>query len=78
MSNSDEKDVKHRERRKLAAAMTTTSTTTSKGSCQVKKIKKSEKKSEVGGWVKPQLGYFLCFFFSVFCVYFFSKHIQNI
>ena len=25
--------------------------------CQVKKIKKSEKNSDVGGWVNPQLGF---------------------
>ena len=47
------------------------------GFCQVKKIQKSEKNSEVGGWVKPQLGfafffenlYFLCFFSSCFHVF---------
>ena len=37
------------------------------GFCQVKKIQKSEKNSELGGWVKPKLGFFL---FCVFCVCF--------
>ena len=33
------------------------------GFCQVKKIKKSEKNSEVGWWVKNwKFGVFLCFF----------------
>ena len=38
------------------------------GFCQVKKIQKSEKNSEVGGWVKPQLGFFI--FILCFCVFF--------
>ena len=36
-----------------------------KGLVKLKKIKKSYKNSEVGGWVKPQLG----FFFLKFCVF---------
>ena len=44
-----------------------------KGFCQVRKIQKSEKNSEMGGSVKPQLGFvffleilcFLCCFFVV-------------
>ena len=47
-----------------------------KGFCQVKKIQKIEKNSEVGGWVKPELGLFggggnlvlFCMFF-VFCLW---------
>ena len=45
-----------------------------RGFVKLNKIKKSEKNSEVGGWVKPQLG-LKCFFgnfesFYVFCVVF--------
>ena len=32
-------------------------TNMTKGFCQVKQIPKAEKNSEVGGWVKPQLGF---------------------
>ena len=39
-----------------------------KGFCQVKKIQKFEKNTEVCGWVKPKLGIFFFFFF--FCVLF--------
>ena len=44
------------------------------GFCHVKKIKKSEKNSEMGRWVKPQLGFvFFCgkfvFFFLLFAVF---------
>ena len=35
---------------------------------KLKKIRKSEKNTEVGGWVKPQLGFF-------FCVVFFVVHV---
>ena len=59
--------------------------TSCKGFCQVKKIQKSEKNSEVGGWVKRQLGllfFWEIVFFCVFCVVFccctfFKKNIQN-
>ena len=37
-----------------------------KGFCQVKKIQKSEKNSEVGGWFNPQLGLIL-FFVEILC-----------
>ena len=53
-----------------------------KGFCQIEKIQKSEKNSEVGGWVQPQLGFL---FFGgnfvvscVFCVVFmFPKQIKK-
>ena len=43
-----------------------------RGFVKLKKIQKSEKNSEVGGWVKPQLGFlfFGGFFFCVFFVLF--------
>ena len=48
--------------------------------CQVKKIQKTEKNSEVGGWVEPQLVFFfsnfviLCVFFVLFsCLLMFKK-----
>ena len=52
-----------------------------KGFCQVKKIPKSEKNSEVGGWVKPQLAfffllemvYFVCFLCCFLLLYMFPK-----
>ena len=40
-----------------------------KGFCQVKKKSKNLRKTrEVGGWVKPQLGFFFFWKFCVFCV----------
>ena len=53
-----------------------------KGFCQVKKIQKSEKNSEVGGWVKPQLGFVLffgnlVFFCVVVLLYMFQKKKMN-
>ena len=41
------------------------------GFVKLKKFQKSEKNSEVGGWVKPQLG-FLFFLILCFFVFFFS------
>ena len=53
-----------------------------RGFCQVKKIQKSVKNSEVGGWVKPQLGFLFSFgnfvFFVLFsCLQMFPKKIRN-
>ena len=54
-----------------------------KGFCQVKKIPKIREKSEVGGWVKPQLIFLFFFKYCVFCVLFFfvvhvsKKNIKN-
>ena len=39
-----------------------------------KKIKKSEKNSEVGGWVKPQFGFF---FFGLVVVVFFAVYVSK-
>ena len=39
-----------------------------RGFVRLKKIQKSEKNSEVGGWVKPRLD-FLLFLICVFCVF---------
>ena len=48
-----------------------------RGFVKLKKIQKSEKNSEVGGWVKPQLGILffliLCFFVLFFVVLHVSK-----
>ena len=49
--------------------------------CQVKKIQKSEKDLEVGGWVKPQLGFIVFFGNLVFLccfllMYMFKKKIE--
>ena len=38
-----------------------------RGFVELKKIQKSEKNSEVGGWLKPQLGFF--FWGGEFCVF---------
>ena len=46
-----------------------------KGFCRVKKIQLSEKSSEVGGWVKPQLGFFLGGNFVFFVLYFVVVHV---
>ena len=48
-----------------------------RGFIKLKKIKNSEKNLEVGGWVKPQLGFsffgeILCFFF-----FFFFLHVSK-
>ena len=39
-----------------------------RGFVKLKKIQKSEKNSEVGGWVMPKHGFFVCFL----CVFFVS------
>ena len=41
-----------------------------RGFVKLKKFKKSEKNSEVGGWVKPQLGFEFFWGNSVFLVFF--------
>ena len=51
-----------------------------KGFCQVKK--KSKKNSEVGGWVKPPLGFFpfflkFCGFFVFFVGFIFVVHVSK-
>ena len=56
-----------------------------RGFCQVKKIQKSEKNSEVVGWVNPQLGFFdffgkfvlFCDFLVVLFVVHVSKKMKN-
>ena len=52
----------------------TSNSTGAKGFCQVKKIQKSEKNSEVGGWVKPQLGFFFFDFLCFLCCF----HVSNV
>ena len=56
-----------------------------RGFFKLKKFQKSEKNSEVGGWVKPQLGIFFFFQNVVFCVfcglfllYMFPKKMKNL
>ena len=46
------------------------------GFVKLKKVQKSEKNSEVGGWVKPQLRFF---FFNIvfFCVVFVVEHVSK-
>ena len=48
-----------------------------RGFVKLKKFQKSEKNSEMDGWVKPQLG--LLFFGNIvfFCVVFFVVHVSN-
>ena len=52
-----------------------------RGFVKLKKFQKFEKNSEVGGWVKPQLGFFfveiLCFLCVFFCVFSCFKMIKN-
>ena len=44
-----------------------------------KKIQKSEKNSEVGGWVRPQLGRFLIFWGNIvfFVLFFVAVHVSK-
>ena len=48
-----------------------------KGFFQVKKIKKSEKNSEVGVWVKPKLGFVFFWQFGVFLCCYFAVHVPK-
>ena len=52
-----------------------------RGSVKLKKIQKSEKDSEVGGWIKHQLGFFFFFemlyFFVFFCVVFMFSNVSK-
>ena len=54
-----------------------TSTRYLKGFVKLKKIQKSEKNSEVGGWVKPQFEF--VFFLEILCfsVLFFAVHVSK-
>ena len=49
-----------------------------RGYVKLKKIQKSEKNWEVGGWVEPQLGFlFFSIFFLVFCVVFIFSNVSK-
>ena len=48
-----------------------------RGFVKLKKIQKSEKNSEVGAWVKPQLGFLFFLKYCVFCDIFFVVHVSK-
>ena len=52
-----------------------------RGFVKLKKIEKSEKNSEVGGWVKPQLAFYFFWKLSVFlcflCCFYVSKCLKK-